>query len=90
MYIRISFISNHDIRNSARNGPVWLDPILLSERSDIALKSIKANVKIIEFCAQVEQTQTYYNKSTSPLEAIYVFPVDRSAAICGFGKDFEI
>jgi hypothetical protein len=49
------------------------------------LQSISFVVNIVEFCAEVEITQQYKNLSEDPLEAIYIFPMDTSAAVCKFG-----
>ncbi|KAM8819719.1 LOW QUALITY PROTEIN: protein mono-ADP-ribosyltransferase PARP4 [Eudromia elegans] len=39
---------------------------------------------MIDFVAEVVMFQTYTNRSSSPIEAKYVFPLDDKAAVCGF------
>lgn len=36
------------------------------------------------FCQQVVIFQTYTNNSIVPIEAKYVFPLEETAAVCGF------
>ncbi|XP_070605865.1 protein mono-ADP-ribosyltransferase PARP4 isoform X1 [Erythrolamprus reginae] len=50
----------------------------------IPLKDIEIKGRIIDFVAEVVLFQTYENESESPIEAKYVFPLDDTAAVCGF------
>ncbi|XP_015284983.1 PREDICTED: poly [ADP-ribose] polymerase 4 [Gekko japonicus] len=50
----------------------------------IPLKEVHIKGRIIDFVAQVVVFQTYENTSDSPIEAKYVFPLDDTAAVCGF------
>ncbi|KAJ7320166.1 hypothetical protein JRQ81_019677 [Phrynocephalus forsythii] len=50
----------------------------------VPLKDIYIKGRIIDFVAEVVVFQTYENQINSPIEAKYVFPLDDSAAVCGF------
>ena len=36
------------------------------------------------FCARVTVSQRYVNRESHPIEAVYLFPLDEGAAVCGF------
>ncbi|KAM9319837.1 protein mono-ADP-ribosyltransferase PARP4 [Gastrophryne carolinensis] len=50
----------------------------------IPLESIHVKARLMDLAAQVVIFQTYKNNSLSPIEAKYVFPLDSTAAVCGF------
>ncbi|XP_063161870.1 protein mono-ADP-ribosyltransferase PARP4 [Candoia aspera] len=50
----------------------------------IPLKDIRIKGRIIDFVAEVVVFQTYENETRSHIEAKYVFPLDDTAAVCGF------
>ena len=50
----------------------------------IPLESIKVQVHVTGFTAHVVATLQYNNKEENPIEAIYIFPLDEQAAVCGF------
>ncbi|XP_063807694.1 protein mono-ADP-ribosyltransferase PARP4 isoform X2 [Pseudophryne corroboree] len=50
----------------------------------IPLESIHVKARLMDLAAQVVIFQTYKNESTFPIEAKYVFPLDSTAAVCGF------
>ncbi|XP_048586450.1 von Willebrand factor A domain-containing protein 5A isoform X2 [Nematostella vectensis] len=52
--------------------------------SSVPLESVWIRAVIRGFTAHVLATLEYKNNSSNPLDAIYVFPVDDHAAICGF------
>ena len=52
--------------------------------SRVPLKSIKIQVDVQGFTAHVLATMKYTNKDENPIEAIYIFPLDEQAAVCGF------
>eukprot|EP00079_Xenopus_tropicalis_P033572 XP_017947343.1 PREDICTED: poly [ADP-ribose] polymerase 4 [Xenopus tropicalis] len=52
--------------------------------NQIPLKNIDVKGRIIDFVAEIKIFQTYINKSSVPIEAKYVFPLDGTAAVCGF------
>ena len=48
------------------------------------LDGVAIDAEISSFCARVTVTQRYVNRETQPIEAVYVFPLDEGAAVCGF------
>jgi hypothetical protein len=50
----------------------------------VPLAGVSIETKITSFCARVTVTQRYVNRESTPIEATYVFPLDESAAVCGF------
>jgi len=45
---------------------------------------VEVTASIRDFCAQVEICQTFVNHKNVTIEAIYKFPLDEMAAVCGF------
>ncbi|KAK3702964.1 hypothetical protein QZH41_012402 [Actinostola sp. cb2023] len=52
--------------------------------SGVPLEKIQIRGNIKGFTAEVLAIMEYKNNSDSPIEAIYVFPLDEEAAVCGF------
>ncbi|XP_059000138.1 protein mono-ADP-ribosyltransferase PARP4 isoform X3 [Mustela lutreola] len=52
--------------------------------NSVPLEDVHIKGKIIDFVAQVIVFQTYTNRSSVPIEARYIFPLDEKAAVCGF------
>ena len=52
--------------------------------SRIPLESINIHVDVQGFTAHVVASMKYSNKEENPIEAIYIFPLDEQAAVCGF------
>ena len=52
--------------------------------AQVPLDSIKVQVNVAGFTAHVTATLNYSNKEENPVEAIYIFPLDEQAAVCGF------
>ncbi|XP_068682232.1 von Willebrand factor A domain-containing protein 5A-like [Montipora foliosa] len=52
--------------------------------SQIPLESIKIQANLQGFTAQVVASMKYTNNEENPIEAIYIFPLDEQAAVCGF------
>ncbi|XP_034614697.1 protein mono-ADP-ribosyltransferase PARP4 isoform X2 [Trachemys scripta elegans] len=50
----------------------------------VPLEDIHIKGRIIDFIAQIVVFQTYTNQNNSSIEAKYVFPLDGTAAVCGF------
>ncbi|XP_033002167.1 protein mono-ADP-ribosyltransferase PARP4 [Lacerta agilis] len=50
----------------------------------IPLKGLHIKGRIVDFVAEVVLFQVYENQSDRPIEAKYVFPLDDTAAVCGF------
>jgi Ca-activated chloride channel family protein len=50
----------------------------------IPLEHVDVRASIADAQARVTVTQRYRNHETQPVEAVYVFPLDERAAVCGF------
>ena len=53
-------------------------------RVSVPLTGVSIDADISGFCARVSVTHRYTNRETTPIEAVYVFPLDEGAAVCGF------
>ncbi|XP_067023126.1 von Willebrand factor A domain-containing protein 5A-like [Acropora muricata] len=53
-------------------------------KSQIPLKSIDIQVDVQGFTAHVVASMKYRNNEEKPIEAIFIFPLDEDAAVCGF------
>lgn len=50
----------------------------------VALAGVRIDAEIHRFYAKVVVAQRYVNTESDPIEAVYVFPLDEAAALCGF------
>ena len=50
----------------------------------VPLTGVAITADVRSFCAKVTVTQRYVNREAQPIEAVYVFPLDEGAAVCGF------
>ena len=50
----------------------------------LPLKSVHVRAQIVDMVSKVTIYQEYENEEDEPIEAKYVFPLDDSAAVCGF------
>src|SRR4026208_1597206 len=57
---------------------------LLVGREPVPLEGVSVKACIKNFCARVEITQRYRNTESHPIEAVYVFPLEEGASVCGF------
>ncbi|HEY7698438.1 MAG TPA: VIT and VWA domain-containing protein [Vicinamibacteria bacterium] len=57
---------------------------LLTKGAPIPLEGVAIDAEIRDFCSKVTVTQRYRNREDKPIEAVYVFPLDERAAVCGF------
>jgi Ca-activated chloride channel family protein len=57
---------------------------LLVGREPVPLEGVSVEACIKSFCARVVITQRYRNTELKPIEAVYVFPLEEGAAVCGF------
>ena len=57
---------------------------LCTSRSHIPLEHVDVRAEITAAHARVTCTQRYRNQELRPVEAVYVFPLDEGAAVCGF------
>ncbi|CAL8265978.1 unnamed protein product [Lota lota] len=58
--------------------------LLDSSGQQLPLQAVHLKCKLMDLLAQVIIFQKYTNQSSVPIEAKYVFPLDDSAAVCGF------
>lgn len=71
---------------------VWPDNIIAAQHSYttlVPLEGVNASITVFDFIAEVVLTQHYVNRESIPIEAQYVFPLDASAAVCGFEAQLE-
>jgi len=50
----------------------------------VPLAGVSVVADIVNLCARVTVTQRFVNREATPLEAVYLFPLDEGAAVCGF------
>ena len=50
----------------------------------IPLTGVSVDAEISKLCARVSIAQRFVNRESQPIEAVYVFPLDEGAAVCGF------
>ena len=50
----------------------------------VPLAGVTVDAEIHGFFARVVLAQRYVNRESKPIEAVYVFPLDEGAAVCGF------
>ncbi|XP_078513194.1 protein mono-ADP-ribosyltransferase PARP4 isoform X3 [Lissotriton helveticus] len=86
-------LENHSNLPSQTNDDAILDikplkdvkaGLLDNSGNPIPLEGFHIKGKILDLIAQVVVFQRYTNRSTIPIEAKYVFPLDSTAAVCGF------
>ncbi|XP_043987599.1 protein mono-ADP-ribosyltransferase PARP4-like isoform X3 [Gambusia affinis] len=58
--------------------------LLDSSGQQLPLQAVHVKCKLMDLLSQVIIFQKYTNQSSEPIEAKYVFPLDDSAAVCGF------
>ena len=58
--------------------------LLTHQGAPIPLSGVEIRADVASFCARVTIAQRYVNHETTPIEAVYVFPLDEGAAVCGF------
>jgi Ca-activated chloride channel family protein len=57
---------------------------LCADRAAVPLEHVEVRAEIHGAHARVTCSQRYRNRDHRPIEAVYVFPLDESAAVCGF------
>ena len=50
----------------------------------VPLRNVNLNIKVVDFIAEVAVEQEYVNRENKPIEVVYSFPVEESAAVNGF------
>jgi len=54
------------------------------EHAPVPLTGVTVDAAVSGFSARVVVTQSYVNREATPIEAVYVFPLEEGAAVCGF------
>ncbi|XP_069827927.1 protein mono-ADP-ribosyltransferase PARP4-like [Dendropsophus ebraccatus] len=73
-----------DISLELPEGQVTKGGLEGSDGQQVPLQSIHVKARLVDLAAKVVMFQTYKNESSFPIEAKYVFPLDSTAAVCGF------
>jgi Ca-activated chloride channel family protein len=55
----------------------------------IPLLGVTVEATLRDYAAKTTLTQRYANAEKQPIEAIYVFPLDEAAAVCGFEAEID-
>ena len=50
----------------------------------VPLAGVTIDAEITNLCGRVTIAQRYVNRETTPIEAVYLFPLDDASAVCGF------
>jgi Ca-activated chloride channel family protein len=58
--------------------------LLTTKGAPVPLAGVSIDAELSTGCARVTVTQRYVNGESTPIEAVYVFPLDEAAAVCGF------
>jgi Vault protein inter-alpha-trypsin domain/von Willebrand factor type A domain len=58
--------------------------LFTKQETPVPLDGVSIDAEISTFCARVVVTERFVNRETKPIEAVYVFPLDEGAAVCGF------
>ncbi len=64
--------------------PAVRSGLFTTQAAAVPLAGVAIDAEISSFCARVSVAQRYVNREASPIEAVYVFPLDEGAAVCGF------
>ena len=49
----------------------------------VPIRNVRLDVKVVDFVSEVIITQEYVNRESNPIEVLYSYPVEESAAIIG-------
>uniref|UniRef100_A0A8C2ELY4 Poly [ADP-ribose] polymerase n=1 Tax=Cyprinus carpio TaxID=7962 RepID=A0A8C2ELY4_CYPCA len=83
----VSLVSSDDSEGleSTKNPLEEMNAGLLdSSGQKLPLQAVNVRCKLMDLLCQVIIFQTYTNQSAVPIEAKYVFPLEETAAVCGF------
>jgi Ca-activated chloride channel homolog len=58
--------------------------LVTTARAAVPLTGVSIRADLCDLCARVVVTQRYVNTEPTPIEAVYLFPLDEAAAVCGF------
>jgi len=60
-----------------------------AEMKPIPLLGVTVEATLRDYAAKVTLSQRYANSEKHPIEAVYVFPLDEAAAVCGFEAEID-
>jgi Ca-activated chloride channel family protein len=63
--------------------------LLTAEGAAVPLVGVSAHAEIRDYACRVVLTQRFRNDESQPIEAVYKFPLDESAAVCGFEVEID-
>ena len=58
--------------------------LFTTKAAPVPLAGVSIAVEISNLCPRVSVTQRYINHEVTPIEAVYVFPLEEGAAVCAF------
>ena len=58
--------------------------LFTSSDAPVPLTGVSVVADIVNLCARVTVTQRFVNREATSIEAVYLFPLDEAAAVCGF------
>jgi Ca-activated chloride channel homolog len=64
--------------------PAAKSGLFTTHEAAVPLTGVSIDARVSGACARVAVTQRYVNCESLPIEAVYVFPLDEGAAVCGF------
>src|SRR3989338_4801337 len=68
-------------------GLFWICPD--SGPKPLPLEGVHVAVRVVDLVAEVQVVQFYVNPSCIPIDTKYEFPLDESAAVCGFEAELD-
>ena len=72
-------------RRTSRPQPIEAAPTgLVTDGKPIPLRGVAVEAHLRDLATEVTITQRYHNAEAHPIEAVYVFPLEEGAAVCGF------
>ena len=59
------------------------------ESIPVPLKNVNIKARIVDFISEIQVTQNYVNVEPTPIETIYMFPVEEEAAVISFEAEVD-
>ena len=63
--------------------------LLNAEGAPVPLVGVSARAEIRDYACRLVLSQRFRNDETQPIEAVYKFPLDEGAALCGFEVEID-
>jgi Ca-activated chloride channel homolog len=57
---------------------------LMTQTAQVPLEGVRIDARLAGLCSEMTVTQRYRNTEAVDVEAVYVFPLEEGAAVCGF------